>query len=68
MIPKPDLILHNCDNCYYVKFKEIINRKPNNLINILEFINCNILSLFKIKGLNNENYIFIITYYINKYI
>ena len=66
MIPKLDLILHNCDNYYYIKFKEIINRKLNNPINILEFINCVILSPFKIKGLNNENYIFTITYRVNK--
>ncbi len=61
IIPKPDLILHNCDNCYYAKFKEIISRKPNNPINILEFIDCDILGPFKIKGLKGENYIFTIT-------
>ena len=66
MILRLDLILHNCDNCYYVKFKEIINWKLNNLINILEFIDCDILSPFKIKGLNNENYIFTITCRVNK--
>ena len=66
MIPKLDLILHNCDNYYYIKFKEIINRKLNNPINILEFINYYILCSFKIKGLNNENYIFTITCRVNK--
>jgi hypothetical protein len=49
LIPKPDLILYNCDNCYYAKFKEIISRKPNNPVNILKFIDCDILGLFKIK-------------------
>ena len=68
LIPKPDLILHNCDNCYYAKFKEIISRKPNNPVNILEFIDCDILGPFKIKGLKGENYIFIIIYYASKYI
>ena len=68
IIPKPNLILYNCDNCYYTKFKEIISRKPNNPINILEFIDCNILGPFKIKGLNNENYIFTITCRASKYI
>ena len=60
--------MYNCDNCYYIKFKEIINRKPNNPVNILEFIDCDILSPFKIKGLNNENYIFTITCRASKYI
>ena len=68
LIPKLDLILYNCNNCYYIKFKEIISRKPNNFINIFEFINCNILGLFKIKRLKKENYIFIIIYRANKYI
>jgi hypothetical protein len=68
LILKPDLILHNCDNCYYVKFKEIISRKPNNPVNILEFIDCDILGPFKIKGLKGENYIFIITCRASKYI
>jgi len=68
IILKLDLILHNGDNCYYIKFKEIISRKLNNLVNILEFIDYNILSPFKIKGLNNENYIFTITCRVNKYI
>ena len=53
--------MHNCDHCYYAKFKEIISRKPNNPINILEFIDCDILGPFKIKGLKGENYIFTIT-------
>jgi len=68
LIPKPDLILYNCDNCYYTKFKEIISRKPNNLVNILEFIDCDILGLFKIKGLKGENYIFTIICRASKYI
>ena len=54
-------ILSNCDNCYYSKFKEIISCKPNKLVNILEFIDCDILGPFKIKGLKGENYIFTIT-------
>jgi hypothetical protein len=66
LILKLDLILYNCDNCYYAKFKEIISRKPNNPVNILEFIDCNILSPFKIKGLKRENYIFIITCRVSK--
>jgi hypothetical protein len=66
LILKLDLILHNYDNCYYAKFKEIISRKLNNPVNILEFIDYNILSLFKIKRLKKENYIFIITYRVNK--
>jgi hypothetical protein len=68
LILKLDLILHNCDNCYYTKFKEIINRKLNNPVNIFEFIDYDILSPFKIKGLKEENYIFIIICRINKYI
>jgi hypothetical protein len=66
IIPRPDLILYNCDNYYYTKFKEIISRKPNNPVNILEFIDCDILGPFKIKGLNNENYIFTITCRVSK--
>jgi len=68
LILKPDLILYNCDNYYYIKFKEIISQKFNNPVNIFKFINCDILGLFKIKGLKGENYIFIITCCVNKYI
>ena len=68
LILKPDLILYNCDNCYYAKFKEIISQKPNNPVNILKFIDCDILGLFKIKGLKGENYIFTITCRVSKYI
>ena len=57
----PDIILKNCDSCYYGKFKEIISRKPQNPVNILEFIDCDILGPFKIKGLKGEKYIFTIT-------
>jgi len=66
LILKLDLILYNCDNCYYAKFKEIISRKLNNPVNILEFIDCNILGLFKIKGLKGENYIFTIICRVSK--
>jgi hypothetical protein len=68
LIISNNTILSNCNNCYYNKFKEIISYKPNKLVNILKFINCNILGLFKIKGLKGKNYIFTITYYISKYI
>ena len=68
LILKPDLILYNYDNYYYTKFKEIISQKLNNLVNIFKFINYNILSLFKIKRLKGENYIFIIIYCASKYI
>ena len=68
LILKPDLILYNYDNYYYTKFKEIISQKSNNPVNILEFIDCDILGLFKIKGLKEENYIFIIIYRASKYI
>jgi len=61
IIPTSDNILNNCDNCYYGKFKEIISRKPHSPVNILEFIDCDILGPFKIKGLKGENYIFTIT-------
>jgi hypothetical protein len=68
LILKLNLILHNCDNYYYTKFKEIISRKLNNPVNILKFIDYNILGLFKIKGLKEKNYIFIITCRASKYI
>ena len=68
LIFKLNLILYNYNNYYYIKFKEIISRKLNNLVNIFKFIDCNILSPFKIKGLKGKNYIFIITCYANKYI
>ena len=68
LIPNQELNLYNCDNYYYIKFKEIISRKSNNLINILEFIDYNILGPFKIKELKEENYIFNIIYYTSKYI
>ena len=68
LIPKPDLILYNYNNYYYTKFKEIISRKPNNPVNIFKFINYDILSPIKIKGLKGKNYIFIIIYRVNKYI
>ena len=68
LIPKSNLILYNYDNYYYIKFKEIISQKSNNLVNILKFIDCDILGLFKIKGLKKENYIFIIIYCASKYI
>jgi hypothetical protein len=67
-MPNPELNLYNCDSCYYAKFKEIISRKPNNPVNILEFIDCNILGPFKIKGIKGENYIFSITCRASKYI
>jgi hypothetical protein len=66
IMPSPDNILNNCDNCYYSKFKEIISRKPHNPVNILEFIDCDILGPFKIKGFKEENYIFTITYRASK--
>ena len=66
LILKLDLILYNCDNYYYAKFKEIISRKSNNPVNILEFIDCDILSSFKIKGLKGKNYIFTIIYRASK--
>ena len=68
LILKLDLILYNYNNYYYIKFKEIISQKFNNLVNILKFIDYNILGLFKIKGLKEKNYIFIIIYRANKYI
>jgi hypothetical protein len=68
LILKLDLILYNCNNCYYAKFKEIISRKPNNPVNIFKFIDYDILGPFKIKGLKGENYIFIITYRVSKYV
>jgi hypothetical protein len=68
LILKLNLILYNYDNYYYIKFKEIISRKSNNPVNIFKFIDYNILSLFKIKELKGENYIFIIIYCVNKYI
>jgi hypothetical protein len=54
LIFKSDLILYNYNNYYYIKFKEIISRKLNNLINIFKFIDYNILSLFKIKRLKKK--------------
>jgi hypothetical protein len=66
LIFKLDLILYNYDNYYYIKFKEIISRKPNNPVNIFKFIDYDILGPFKIKGLKGENYIFIITYRASK--
>ena len=68
LIPKPDLILYNYNNYYYTKFKEIISQKSNNPVNILEFIDYNILGPFKIKGLKGENYIFTITCRASKYV
>ena len=54
LIFKLNLILYNYDNYYYIKFKEIISRKLNNLVNIFKFIDCDILSLFKIKRLKKK--------------
>ena len=68
IIPTPNKILSNYDHCYYGKFKEIISRKPYNPVNILEFIDCDILGPFKIKGQKGENYIFTITCRASKYI
>ena len=64
LIFKPNSII----NYYYTKFKEIISRKLNHLVNIFKFINYNILDLFKIKRLKEENYIIIITCRASKYI
>jgi hypothetical protein len=66
IIPTLDNILYNCDHCYFDKFKEIISCKMYNISNILEFIDCDILGSFKIKGLKGESYIFIITCQANK--
>ena len=45
----PKFKFKNCNSYFYGKFKEIISRNLQNLINLLKFIDSDILRLFKIK-------------------